>query len=284
VIEAHAAEFALWTDDAALAAVAQSAGVDYIGPDLEREGKRARQPDQANLISTHQIECLETLNRVLEPACSFARCNTPEVAVGAEIEALIAGGVRCIMLPMVRAVAQVEVALTQIRGRARLIVMVEHVDVLDRLDALLALKGVHAFYIGTNDLSRSMGHRSRFGAIADGTLQAITAQMQSCAVRFGFLGLAREAPGFVALPVSPSLSLNAMVELGATLFLFARSYYAQADSFAENFGETRRSLSLIANTAHAVRAKRLAEFIARCAQAEQTAARVTTVTTLSINA
>jgi 2-keto-3-deoxy-L-rhamnonate aldolase RhmA len=272
VIEAHAAEFALWTDDAALAAVAQSAGVDYIGPDLEREGKRARQPDQANLISTHQIECLGTLNRVLEPARSFARCNTPEVAVGAEIEALIAGGVRCIMLPMVRSLAQVDAALTQIRGRARLIVMVEHVDALDQLDALLALKEVYAFYIGCNDLSRSLGHRSRFGAIADGTLQAATAQMRNSAARFGFLGLARETSGLTAFTVSPSLSMNAMVELGATLFLFARSYHAKSNSFAENFRETKVQLSHTSNETPYLRARRVAEFIEQCKLAEHTSA------------
>jgi 2-keto-3-deoxy-L-rhamnonate aldolase RhmA len=267
-------EYALWTDDSALASVAIASGVDYVGPDLEQIDKRLRQPDAANLVSTHRIECLSVLAEIVPAAQRFVRCNAPHIAVNGEIETLIAAGVRCIMLPMVRNAAQVQAVLAQIRDRARLIVMIEHIDLLETLDALVALESVHAFYIGTNDLSRSMQHRTRFGAIADGTLAQIARQLRVKNRRFGFLGLARcDAASESQMPVSPRLSMSAMAHLGATLFLFARSFDAAAPSFQARFKDTKRLLASISNQPDALLAEDYQRFVAQCADVERNAPR-----------
>jgi 2-keto-3-deoxy-L-rhamnonate aldolase RhmA len=263
-------QYALWTDDPALASVAIASGVDYVGPDLEQIDKRLRQPDAANLVSTHRIECLRTLAEIVPTTQRFVRCNAPHIAIDGEIEVLIAAGVRCIMLPMVRNAAQVQAVIEQVRDRARLIVMIEHIDALDHLDELMAMQSIHAFYIGCNDLSRSMGCRTRFGAIANGTLERVARRLRADNRRFGFLGLARIDPASeTQMPVSPRLSMSAMGHLGATLFLFARSFDADASSFSERFTQTKQLLAAIA----AQRAPQLEQdferFVAQCSNVER---------------
>jgi HpcH/HpaI aldolase/citrate lyase family len=265
-------EFALWTDDTELASVAIAHGVDYVGPDLEQIDKRLRQPDAANLVSTHRVECLGALAEIVPTNRCFVRCNVPHIALAGEIDALIAKGVRCIMLPMVRELAQVHKAIEQIRGRARLIVMIEHVDALNELDTLATLESIHAFYIGTNDLSRSMGCRTRFGTIADGTLAHVARTLREKHRRFGFLGLARgDDERATPLPISPLLSMNAMVHLGAALFLFARSFDAEATSFAERFERTKQLLATIVAQDEVLLEQNCTRFIAQCAEAERAA-------------
>ena len=65
----------LFTNDAALAAQADAAGVDRIGVDLERIGKSARQGHLATWISEHVEPDLAAITPVLKRAATFARCR-----------------------------------------------------------------------------------------------------------------------------------------------------------------------------------------------------------------
>src|SRR5687767_8291754 len=67
----------LWTDDPAVASAADRAGVDRIGPDLERLGKRERQPDPTFWLSPHGEESLPQLRRSIGRGALFARTNPP---------------------------------------------------------------------------------------------------------------------------------------------------------------------------------------------------------------
>lgn len=263
-------QLAFWTDNPTLAQRAVAAGVDWVGPDLEHEGKPLRQPDSAAWISTHRIDCLPLLAPVVPSQHRFARCNGPTFAIAGEIDALIQHGVACIMLPMAGTLDDIKAVLACVRGRVRLIVMIEQASLLDCLDELLALDGIDAFYIGCNDLSRSLGYRTRFGCIADGTVTRLAACLASRGLRYGFLGIARDDALFdVPPPVSPRVAVAAMVHLGASLFLFSRSFEAERPGLPQRVAAVRqRLLELHAQPAAAL-AGAHRQLLAQCAAAER---------------
>src|SRR6266852_9852837 len=82
----------LWTADPWLARAADAAGVDRIGIDLERLGKRERQQERGTWISTHQEPDLEALAPALSRARLFARVNPLNPDSPREVESVIAHG------------------------------------------------------------------------------------------------------------------------------------------------------------------------------------------------
>jgi HpcH/HpaI aldolase/citrate lyase family len=263
-------EFALWTADPKLAKAAVACGIDFIGPDLEQVGKRERQPDGKSLISNHSIECLDVLTSVIPGSNRFARSNPCGPELPAEVERLIGYGVSTIMLPMARSASDVRFMLKCIDGRARLIVLIEQMSLCDELHALSSDEGIHAYYIGTNDLSRSMGYRTRFGAVADGTLLEVTEGLRDRKTRFGFLGFSREdAESATPLPVSPRLTMAAMTYLGASFFMFARSYEPVADTLQQRFARTRETLASLQSASEEELRDAYTRFVGQCAAVER---------------
>src|SRR3712207_5278421 len=91
----------LWTADPEQARVADEAGVERIGVDLERLGKRERQRGLGTWISPHREEDLDALAAALTCARLFARVNPLNPDSAREVESVLASGVEVIMLPMV---------------------------------------------------------------------------------------------------------------------------------------------------------------------------------------
>ena len=83
----------LWTDDAALAARADAAGVDRVGIDIERLGKPERQRGLKTWISPHRIDALPRLRAAMPRSRLFARTNPMHRGTAREVEALLAAGV-----------------------------------------------------------------------------------------------------------------------------------------------------------------------------------------------
>src|SRR4051794_21300794 len=138
----------LWTDDPGLARRADAAGVERIGVDLERLGKAERQRGLGTWISPHTVEDAARVGGVLEHAALFARVNSLNEGSALEVEALLARGVQVLMLPMVMTAAEVSAFTELVAGRAVVVLLVEHVDALHRLDELVAVDGVDEVHIG----------------------------------------------------------------------------------------------------------------------------------------
>lgn len=232
--------FTLWTDDPALAAAAACAGVGRIGPDLERLGKRRRQPAPGHLFSGHSPAALASLRQVIGAARLHVRTNPPHPGLAGELEACLEAGVTSMMLPMVRRVSDAREVVERIRGRAEVIVMVEHADALPIVDELVALDGVADIYVGVNDLALSLGLPSRFDVLASGVVDAIAESVHRRGLGFGFFGLAR--PGDTDLPVPSDLVYADQARLGATSFILARSFRATAASIGEGMASARARL------------------------------------------
>src|SRR4029079_15548208 len=120
--------FTLFTNDAALAAGADRAGVERIGIDMEQIGKGARQGHLATWISDRAENDLAVVRPALRHAALFARCNPVHAGSRAEIDGLIGAGVRVIMLPYFKTLADAETFVRLVDERAHPVLLVETAD------------------------------------------------------------------------------------------------------------------------------------------------------------
>jgi 2-keto-3-deoxy-L-rhamnonate aldolase RhmA len=262
-------ELALWTDDADLAAVAAAAGVDWIGPDLETAGKLARQAGTDTRRSRHRADCLAAIRAAAGAERLFVRSDPADVVHGAGLERLLAEGVRLVMLPMARCIADVQAITRQIDGRAALVVTIEHVDALDAVDAIAKLPGVAALYLGANDLSLSLGLASRFGVFARPIADRVAEAARRHGLRFGFRGLARA--GDASLPVPGDLVMAEWARLGADFAIVARSFRADPSSLAAEIAAARARIAWWARADAAACEEAHAAFVAACRAADAAA-------------
>ena len=233
--------FVLWTDDVALAKSAAAAGVARIGPDLETLGKRQRQPDGDDRLSTHDAASVVALRPAIGAARLHVRTNRMHPRFAVELEQLLDAGVTSIMLPMVRSVGEAVAVATQLRGRAELIVMVEHADALPIAETLASVDGVAALYAGANDLARSLGWATRFAVLGSDLIERIAEAAYRHGRGFGFFGIAW--PGATALPVDADLVYAEQVRLEASYLVLARTFGATPFNLAPRLDTVRVQLA-----------------------------------------
>lgn len=255
--------FTLWTDDPTLAAAAARAGVARIGPDLESLGKHARQPDGDNRISDHHPSALPGLRAVTGPARLHVRSNPLHGGLVYELEACLDAGVTSVMLPMVRSVDAARQVVAMIRGRAEIIVMVEHADALPIVDELAGLDGVAELYVGANDLARSLGLPNRFSVLASGLIETVGEAAHRRGRGFGFFGIARADDN--GLPVPADLVYAEQVRLGATSFVLARSFGATPENIGLELDRARARLAAWRSCTESERAAALEALRHHCA-------------------
>jgi hypothetical protein len=217
----------LWTDDPGLARRADAAGVDRIGVDLERRGKAERQRGLGTWISPHTVQDAERVGAALENAALFARVEPLGEGSPLEVEALLARGVAVLMLPMVMTAEQAQAFTALVAGRAQVVLLVEHVDAVARLDELVDVDGVDEIHIGLNDLAISMGVRNRWLALAGDLAVEAGETVRAVGKRFGLGAVGRV--GDRSLPVPTDLVYAEYARSGATAALISRSFFASAD-------------------------------------------------------
>jgi 4-hydroxy-2-oxoheptanedioate aldolase len=107
-------------------------------------------------------ERVEDMSRAAAIAGTAALIR-PEGSVPHLVTGYLGCGVDGFMLPLIRSVAQAQELVDTFRFSAPrdfservLIFMIEHVDAIDNLDALLAIEGVDAFLVAPSDLAISM--------------------------------------------------------------------------------------------------------------------------------
>ncbi len=214
----------LWTGDPVLAAAADGAGVDRIGVDLERLGKRERQRDPAAWVSPHTEADLARVAGVVRDADLFARIDPLHPGTAAQIERVLALGARVLMLPMVVAAADVAAVQRLVAGRAQVVPLLETPAGLAALAGLPAL-GVREAYVGVNDLALHFGAPNRFAVLAGEELTAAAREARRAGVSLGIGGLARA--GDEALPIPSRLVYAQHARLHSAGALVSRSFIAE---------------------------------------------------------
>jgi hypothetical protein len=233
----------LWTADPAVAGLADRAGVDRVGVDLERLGKAARQAGLGTWISPHTEADLAGIRDQLTTARLFARINPVHAGSAREIDAVIALGAQVLMLPMVATAAEAARFVDLVGGRATTVLLVERAQAVVAIGDLLRVDGVDEVHVGLNDLALSLGLPNRWLALDGDMITGVGAQVRDAGLRFGVGGIG--LAGDRALPIPSDLVYAALARTGATAALLSRSFMQPAvlDRLDDEIARARRGLA-----------------------------------------
>lgn len=213
----------LFTNNPALAAQADAAGIDRIGIDIETNGKLARQQYSGGWISDHAELDLQQLRPCLSRAALFARCNPLNTESAAEIDRLIALGAEVIMLPYFNDCRAAERFIHLVGGRAKAVLLVETKAAAEQISALCQIDGVTEIHIGLNDLRLSLGWPSHFDVLVSDFLADLCAVVLESGIRLCVGGIARAGDHSLAVP--SDLILAQLPRLGASGALVSRAFF-----------------------------------------------------------
>jgi len=221
-----AADFALTllTTDPAWIRAAAAAGVQRVGVDIERRGKRARQCRWLDArISNHRLEQLRTVAAHAGDAKVFVRLNPLHAGTPREVERAISLGAMSLMLPQFRSATEAARFVDFVAGRAEVLLLLETAPALARIREISSVSGVDEIMVGLNDLHHELGLRSGMELAASSLLEHAAQEVRGAGVRFGFGGVSR--PDAQGLPLSPDLLLARHAALGSGSAWIARSFF-----------------------------------------------------------
>ncbi len=199
---------------------AQNAGVDRIFYDLEYIGKTERQRGRNTVKYYNDIDDIPAVREALTTSELLVRTNPINAYTAAEVEKVIAYGADILMLPMVMDKYDVEKYVKQVRGRARVCIMIETAAAMTRIDDIMRTKGVDELFIGLNDLHISLGLNFMFEPLAHGLVEYMANKCNNYGMPFGFGGIARLGDGM--LPAD--MILGEHVRLNSQSVILSRTF------------------------------------------------------------
>lgn len=217
------------THNPRFAEIADTAGIDRIFYDLEYINKRERQAGRNTVISEYNIEGIADVKRALYHAELVVRINPIYFDSKNEIERVLQYSPDYIMLPMAIDKCEVETFVSYVKGRSKVIVMIETAQALCRIDDILSVKGVDEIFVGLNDLHISMGLKFMFEIVSDGLMDYIASKCKEYHMAFGFGGIARIGVG--ELP--SELIIGEHIRLGSGTVILSRSFKGNSEETAD---------------------------------------------------
>lgn len=208
------------TNQPEIALLAEQNGVDWVFVDLELNGKVERQGHLDTVISRHAIRDVSRLRAVLKHAELLVRVNPIFQGSRYEINEVINRGADVVMLPYYKTVDEVATFIELVDNRAGVCLLCETKEAVACMPDVLQLPGIDYVHIGLNDLHLSYGQSFLFEPLADGTVEAVTRQLQIAGIPYGFGGIARIGEG--RLPAEKILGEH--VRLGSSLAILSRSF------------------------------------------------------------
>lgn len=208
------------TNQPEIALLAEQNGVDWVFVDLELNGKEERQGHLDTVISRHAIRDVSRLRAVLKHAELLVRVNPIFQGSRYEINEVVNRGADVIMLPYYKTVDEVAMFIELVDKRAKVCLLYETKEAVAYMPDVLKLPGIDYIHIGLNDLHLSHGQSFLFEPLADGTVEAVTRQIQASGIPYGFGGVARVGEG--KLPAEKVLGEH--VRLGSSLAILSRSF------------------------------------------------------------
>lgn len=217
----------LWSNDAKRVALADAAGVDRIGLDLETLGKSTRQLGKATWLSPHRLDDLQRISPHIRNASLFVRTDPLNQDSDQQVLALIEQGVKVLMLPNFQHLDEVARYCDLVAGRAQVVPLVERVAAIDCIRHLPSL-GIEEIHVGLNDLSFDLRLPHRMGALVAPAIDEIFTRARDAGLQVGVGGLAR--PMDEHLPIPADLVYAEQARLGSQGAILARSFFNGAGS------------------------------------------------------
>ena len=208
------------TDDPEEIALASSAGIDRVGPDLETWMKEERQGGMGRRISSHDSESIGLVARDPGGATPFCRVDPIHDGSAAQIDHVIRLGARQVMLPMFRTAEEVRRFVELVAGRAETVLLLETVAAAIRLPDILRVEGVSGVHIGLNDLEIDSKIGSRLELLVSPWLDTICNRIRRSGLPLHIGGVASVADE--SLPIPPEPVIARLLELGASGSLVTR--------------------------------------------------------------
>ena len=207
-----------FTADPVRAAAVVRAGAAGVIVDWERRGKARRQEGHDTEINEDTPADLAAV-RSATAGRVLCRVNGAGPWTRAEVQLAVELGADEVLLPMVRTVDDVDLALDALAGRCGLGILVETQDAVRCVD-VLARRPLSRVYLGLNDLRIDRGSDALFEPLVDGTAEVVR---RSVDVPFGVAGLTLPGGG---RPVPSRLITGELARLGADFTFLRRSFWA----------------------------------------------------------
>ena len=215
----------LITNDPAIAADAQKAGVTRIMVDLESHGKKERQAVRNTFISTHRKEDMANIRDVLTTSEFMVRINAMHSDSEQDIDDAVREGADIIMLPMITRMVQFDDFIRYLNGRAQALPLVETAYSMAHIAKIAAHPAVKDVFIGLNDLHLSLGLDFLFEPLALGLVDWMAANIREQGKPFGFGGMAMLGSG--ELPAELILAEHA--RLGSSCVILSSRFCKDID-------------------------------------------------------
>ena len=219
----EAMKLVLITSSPELASFAEAAGVGRIMVDIERMGKFERQRCRDTWISRHELSDVRPIADVLTTSDVMVRINPLFEGSRSEVDAAIESGADLIMLPMFRAIDEVDALAEMIDGQCGLVPLVETAEALTIIEQTARHPGVTETFIGLNDLHLSLGLEFMFEPLASGLLDDVCEKLAGIGKPYGFGGIARIGEGDLAA----ELIMRRHAHLGSTRVNLSRTFARQ---------------------------------------------------------
>lgn len=216
----------LFTNDPLLAAMADRAGIDRIGVDIEHLGKDLRQGHLNTWISDHSEADALRLRPCMQRSALFARCNPIHPGSADEVDRLLGIGVEVLMLPYFKSTLEAEKFIRLVDGRATPVLLAETKEAAAVMSDLCRMDGVQEIHIGLNDMRLSLGWPSHFHVLVSDFLVRLCEPVLQAGLRLGVGGLGRA--GDCDLPIPSDLVIAQLPRLGATASLVSRAFFRGA--------------------------------------------------------
>lgn len=231
----------LITADPQLASRAQRAGVGRVMVDLERLGKFERQKCRDTWISKHEIADIAPVRSVLTTTDLLVRLNPLHAGSAKEIDAAVEGGADLVMLPMFTSIEEIEAIAELLRGRCKLVPLVETGPAFAAIGIVAQHRSVDEVFIGLNDLHMWLDLDFMFEPLVDGSLEIACEKVYGAGKPFGFGGIARIGEG----DLSADLIMREHARLGSTRVHLSRTFARGDDEgdIKSNDGALRREVS-----------------------------------------
>jgi hypothetical protein len=202
--------------------LAQTAGIQTVLIDLERETKIERQQGKGLFISDHTMDDLRLIRNSFPDLTILTRINSLHKNSDLEVENVLAAGTVAIKIPFIQKLNELRQFDSYINNRCTLIPLFETIWSVTNIEKCLDTIETDTCHFGLNDLALEQGWSSIFTAFEWPPFQHALDIVRKRGMQFGIAGIGNQLD--TSLPVHPSDFFIQQIKQGGTRFWLSRNF------------------------------------------------------------